>query len=94
MKFNRIIRITLTLVVLFILCLSVSNFIARIKEKEGYNNEQIIDYLAEKTALDRIVIKTILKKKMPTEFVGIWKRLDTRITKQVFMKNTLNGALT
>ena len=34
-----------------------------IKEKEGYNNEQIIDYLAEKTALDRIVIKTILKKK-------------------------------
>ena len=41
MKFNRIIRIILTLVVLFILCLSVSNFIARIKEKEGYKHTYI-----------------------------------------------------
>ena len=46
-----------------------------IKEKEGYNNEQIINYLAEKTALDRIVIKTILKKSIIILMKSIRKKL-------------------
>ena len=33
-----------------------------IKSKEGLNEQQTIDYIVEKTALDRLVVKTILKR--------------------------------
>lgn len=38
------------------------SMLKNIKSKEGMNDQQVIDYIVEKTALDRLVVKTILKR--------------------------------